>query len=462
MLWGAPLFADAVESDGSPGAGKVVIPVPSPRTLTPVAKRKPDATQTQVSSGATGKSVGSPKKKAGLSLTPTVSPTPTTESESTSSEETDLSETSARGRWVPPAVVGREDQILRFTAHAVCEGDGRVGTKGFSIFDFSAIKGFGIDSVTGEGWVRFSKQASSSDRAGTLELRTARATFFEPWIQCTVGRFDLFPHLTPNAFFGSYPTMGLRRVDGFLVILPAFFKFGIRDDKTYTMPPASLSFFYSPTFFPEGAAILDQTQAFALAQARFRVRVGEVQTGLRFNYAKSRETWFAFSSFSGVPAYSAAAEIIYRGGVSATVEYGVQNVCRWRQTNAVSGGLRVVRAATWGPFSVDDLVVEGQWPIARVGSNPFTGGNDLLPALAGLPKAAWYARIKTRLKELIVEFHVTNNQDDFTLGRLVPESVYLPFADRFGPGLEAEGSGTGFRGRSYREPRYLVRVGVEF
>jgi hypothetical protein len=144
------------------------------------------------------------------------------------------------------------------------------------------------------------------------------------------------------------------------------------------------------------------------------------------------------------------------------VEYGVQNVCRWRQTNAASAGLRAVRLATFGPFSIDDVAVEGQIPVAKVDSNPFTGGNDLVPRLAARPKGAWYARIQSRLKALILEFHATTNRDDFTLGRLVPEATYLPFTGRFGPGLEADGPGLPFKARSYRDPFFLMRAGVEF
>ncbi len=341
-------------------------------------------------------------------------------------------------------------------------GDGRPDGTASSLFDVSAFKRFGDDAVTGEGWVRFRKGASSGDLADVLELRSARVTYSEPWIQASAGRFDLFPHLTPNAFFGAYPVMGMRRVDGVLAVLPLFFKFGVRDDRSYTMPPASISFFYSPTFFPEGRTVIDQTQSFQLVQARVRATVGEVQMGFRGNYSRSRETWFAYSAFSGVPAYSLALETIWKRDYSATVEYGVQNVSRWRGTNAVSGGLRAQRVATFGPWSVDDVVLEGQWPIARAASNAFTGGNDLLPLRAGLPQGAWYARVRSRLKALIVEFHATTNQDDFTLGRLVPEATYYRFEGLFGPGLEAEGPGLPFRARSYRDPLYMVRVGVEF
>jgi len=387
-------------------------------------------------------------------------PTPTVTAEILA-EEADDEEEVSRYRWVAPASAD-ECRLIRCAVNAAYQGDGRPDGEAISLFDLAVSKRFGNDSATGEGWVRFSKGASTGDRADVLELRVARVTYSEPWIQCQAGRFDLFPHMTPNSFFGAYPLMGMRRVDGVLVILPAFFKFGVRDDKSYTMPPASISLFYSPTFFPDGATRIDQTQSYGAAQARFRASIGDVQVGFRANYAKSRETWFAYSAFSGVPAYSLALEAVVRRDYSATVEYGVQNVCRWRKTNVVSAGLRAVRVATFGPFSIDDVVLEGQLPVARAGSNPFTGGNDLRPPLGRIPQGAWYARVKTRLKALILEFHVTNNQDDFTLGRLVQEATYMHLDGLFGPGLEAEGLGVPFRSRSYKDPSYLMRVGVEF
>lgn len=386
-------------------------------------------------------------------------PTETPAAEEVLDEEAGRS--SPRFAWQAPLST-EESRTFRCAAHLAYRGDGHPDGTAASLFDLTALKRFGDDAVTGEGWVRFSKDASNGDRAGDLELRTARATYSEPWIQASAGRFDLFPHLTPNAFFGAYPVMGMRRVDGVLVILPAFFKFGVRDDKTYTMPPASVSLFYSPTFFGERHTILDQSQSFSLAQARFRAAIGDVQLGWRGNYSRSRETWFAYSAFSGVPAYSVAMDACWRRDYSASVEYGVQNVSRWRATNAVSGGLRAVRVATFGPWSLDDVVLEAQWPIARIASNAFTGGNDLVPLLAERAQASWYARVRSRLKALIVEFHATTNQDDFTLGRLVQEATYYRFEGRFGPGLEAEGPGLPFRSRSYRDPLFMARVGVEF
>lgn len=393
---------------------------------------------------------------------PTLVPTPTeTAQETDPTPREDALDGEPRNRWIGP-VLSDENRLFRCTAHMAYQGDGHPDGTASSIFDMAALKRFSGDSVTGEGQVRFSKDASTNDRPGDIELRAARVTFSEPWIQCSAGRFDLFPHLTPNTFFGAYPVMGLRRVDGVLAILPAFFKFGVRDDKSYTMPPASVSLFYSPTFFPEGVALLDQTQSFMLAQARFRARISEVQVGLRGNYAKSRETWFAYSAFGGVPAYSIAVEASYRENYSVTAEYGVQSVCRWRLTNAASAGLRAVRLATLGPLSIDDVALEAQVPLAKHVSNAFTGGNDLVPSLGTLPETAWYVRLRSRLKALIVEFHATTNRDDFTLGRLVQEATYWHLDGSFGPGLEAEGPGVPFRARTYKDPLFMTRVGVEF
>ena len=66
--------------------------------------------------------------------------------------------------------------------------------------------------------------------------------------------------------------------------------------------------------------------------------------------------------------------------------------------------------------------------------NPFTGGNGFIPSLAQTPQASWYAKLRMRLKVLFLEFHATNNQNDFTLDRLAPSAVGIPFNGGFGPG----------------------------
>ena len=94
--------------------------------------------------------------------------------------------------------------------------------------------------------------------------------------------------------------------------------------------------------------------------------------------------------------------------------------------------------------------------------NAFTGGNNFIPELAQTPQTSWYAKLRMRLKVLFIEIHATNNQNDFTLDRLVPAAVGLPFNGGFGPGNETNGPGTGLRSASYNQIAFLARTGVEF
>jgi hypothetical protein len=117
---------------------------------------------------------------------------------------------------------------------------------------------------------------------------------------------------------------------------------------------------------------------------------------------------------------------------------------------------------TWGAFSVDQIAAEGQFPLGSSLANPFTGGNGLFPAQAQTPQTAWYFKVRTRLKVLFIEFHVTNNQNDYTLARPAPGSIGVPFTGAFGPANETDGPGTPLRSAGYNNWAYLVRAGVEF
>jgi hypothetical protein len=117
---------------------------------------------------------------------------------------------------------------------------------------------------------------------------------------------------------------------------------------------------------------------------------------------------------------------------------------------------------TWGDFSLDQIVLEGQFPVGSSLNNAFTGGNGFNPALASLPRNSFYLKVRARLKILFIEWHVTNNQDDYTLDRLTPSSTVIPFTGSFGPGRETDGPGIPLRSFSYNNPGFLIRTGVEF
>ena len=145
-----------------------------------------------------------------------------------------------------------------------------------------------------------------------------------------------------------------------------------------------------------------------------------------------------------------------------TAEYGVENPSHFNDTSALALGLQASRLGTWGAFSIDQVVLETQIPMGNSLDNAFTGGNNFIPELAQTPQTSWYAKLRMRLKVLFLEIHATNNQNDFTLDRLVPAAVGLPFNGPFGPGNETNGPGTPLRSYGYNQIAFLIRTGVEF
>lgn len=374
-------------------------------------------------------------------------------------------ESSSDNRWVPPPPVDESGKILKFLIQADYQQDRDLPGRAFSMIDLSAKRQLDENSVLGEGVIRFRKDLSSSDTNGSLDLRIARLSYLEPWLQVTVGRFDLFQTLTPNLFFGAYPIMGLHRVDGVMATIPFsfFFNFGpAKEGNAETSSPLALTFFYSPSLFSTQQVQYDLTQSFWLSQLRFRVETKDFVSTFRANFAGSASDYFDYSSFNGSFTYSLSADLSYQQNYNLTAEYGVQNINRSSDTGVLALGFQASRLGTWGVFSIDQIALETQIPLAPSINNPFTGGNGLTPALAQSSQTSWYVKVRTRLKVLFIELHLSNNQNDFTLGRPAPGSLGVPFAGTFGPGNETDGPGTSLRSVSYNNIACLVRTGVEF
>jgi hypothetical protein len=111
---------------------------------------------------------------------------------------------------------------------------------------------------------------------------------------------------------------------------------------------------------------------------------------------------------------------------------------------------------------LDLICLEAQLPTGNSLLNPFTGGNAFVPGSAQTPQAAWYFKVRARLKVLFFELHLTNNQDDFTLARPAIGAIAVPFSGFFGPGNETDGGGTSLRAASYNNVAAFLRTGVEF
>ncbi len=377
----------------------------------------------------------------------------------------DSGDSGRENKWTAPPPVNEEDRDLRFLLQADFQQDSVLQGQAFSMFDLSAKRQLDENSVLAEGLVRFRKSLSTSDAASEVDLRLARISYMEPWLQVTLGRFDLFQMLTPLEFFGAYPDMGIHRVDGVMATIPFSFFFDLGEAKkgqAQDSSPLALSFFYTPSLFSAQQVQWDMTQAFWLSQLRFQIPGNDAEAVFKVNVGESATDFFDYSALNGNLTGSAAMDLVFQRDYDLVAEYGIQNLNYTTDTGAVAVGFQASRLGTWGAFSMDQIALEAQFPTGQSPNNPFTGGNAFSPYLAESPQNSWYLKLRCRLKILFLEVHVTNNQDDFTLGRPMAGSIAVPFTGTFGPGNETDGPGTTFRALAYDKPAYFARIGVEF
>ncbi|HVM31660.1 MAG TPA: hypothetical protein VMU88_00860, partial [bacterium] len=269
-------------------------------------------------------------------------------------------------RWVAPPPVDDSDRLVDYTLQALYQNNTDRPNSESSVLDLSIKRALDENSVMAEGWARVEKGLSSSDRTDDVELRLARLSYLQPWIQVTGGRFDLFQTLTPGLFFGAYPLMGIHRVDGILVTIPFSFFFQLGPSKanqSEATSPLALSFFYTPSLFSAEQVQLDGSQDFFLGQIRLRLDGDDFQSVLRVNLAESPNDFFSYSSFNGALTGSVAAELRFKQNYLLTGEYGVQNLQQVGQTSVLTAGLQANRLGTWGDFSLDQIALEGQFPL---------------------------------------------------------------------------------------------------
>ncbi len=368
-------------------------------------------------------------------------------------------------KWVAPPPVDDSDRTVSYDLQALYQNDTDHPNSESSVLDLSIKRALDENSVMADGLLRVSKGLSTSDSSDNVQLRLARFSYSQAWIQVTGGRFDLFETLTPNLFFGAYPLMGIHRVDGILVTIPFSFFFQLgpaQQGQGQASSPLALSFFYTPSLFSAQQVQLDGSQDFFLGQLRVRLDAKDFQSTFRINVAQSPNNFFNYSAFNGNLTGSVAADLRFNQDYILTGEYGIQNINLIKETSVFTAGFQANDLGTWGDFSLDQIALEGQFPLGGSLENPFTGGNGFNPGLAALPQDSFYFKIRARLRVLFFEFHATNNQDDYTLDRLSPASTFVPFTGNFGPGREADGPGVGLRGFSYQNPGFMIRAGVEF
>lgn len=374
---------------------------------------------------------------------------------------TPLPTPTASTQWVPAPAPSEAARNLSFQVDSFFTSDLN-GSRLASFGEIAAKRKLDEYSTTADLQVRFTKDLSNSDSVQSIDLRLARLTLIEPFFQFSLGRFDLFPVLTPMSFFGSYPTMGLHRVDGAMVVLPIFFKFGIENYQTYTAPPTAITLFYSPSLLSAENVVLDTQQAFLLTQARFKTNIAGFESSFRANFAFTGTDYFQYSSLNGGLSYSFAADFVYDKDYTVYGELGVQNAAYFSDTSVLGFGGKWSRIGTWGPFSIDSLNLEAQLPIENSLNNPFSGGNGFNPSQAFAPQMTWYGDLKGRIQNIFLTFAVTNNLDDFTFGRLNSGNTSFPNASTIGPGRETDKDGILLKTASSNQPAFLISAGIDF
>lgn len=364
--------------------------------------------------------------------------------------------------WRPPAARGDDDHTLGFTAQsAYGEERGRTASV-FGFLDLSASRKLDEQPWSARALVRFLKDASSSDEVKTVELREARIDYGTSRFQGVLGRMDLQPTLSPLSFFGAAPLMGARRADAVMATVPVFFKLGDREDVSGASAPLALNLLYCPSLLSAEMARMDQSQGFFLGQARARLGTETQKVVLRVAGGKTRSDLFDYSSLSGDPFVSGSVEYVTNRFFALSGEWGTQNLSHARETSVAAAGIRFERIATSGPFSLDGVWVEGQFPVKGCSQNVFTGG-DAYDAARSVPaKPCWYVRVRGRLGLLEWEIQSTNNRDDYTLGRVSGPTLSPGLPEKIGPGRLGGDALLPLKTDDSKIPVVLARVGVPF
>jgi hypothetical protein len=393
-------------------------------------------------------SVAYGQSKENLTSTPTPSPTPSPMPDT-------------KQKWNPPPDIDTDSKTVDTNVVAHFSNDSS-GNPAYALFDLSSIRKLDENDVSAAGKVRFTKPFSSSDDVGNLELREANISLSEPWIEIRLGRMDLSDIVSTTHFFGRYPLMGERRLDGIKVYIPFKFFFGVEDYKGVSSPPTSLSFFYFPSLFSVQDAVIDGSQGFFMGQARMKLNFGDLRTILLFNLGASSSDFYNYGSTSGDLTYSLCGEANFSKNYSLYFEYGVQNSTDSGDTSAFVFGTKLSHLFTLDFLSLDQVIFEVQAPIGDNPNNPFTGGNGINPSLAGSPQMALYGRARIRVRSVFINFNITNSMNDFTFARLNGSNINTPLPSPIGKGNETDGLEIPLSSTAYNNWVFSTDVGVSF
>ncbi len=366
--------------------------------------------------------------------------------------------------WMPPPDIDNDTKSVDTNVVAHFSDDSS-GNPAYSLFDLSSTRKLDENDVSATGKVRFIQPFSTSDNIGELELREANLSLSEPWIEIRVGRMDLSDIVSTTHFFGRYPLMGERRLDGVKIYIPFKFFLGVEDYKGVSSPPTSLSFFYFPTLFSEQDAVIDGSQGYFLGQARMKLDFGDLRTVLLFNIGASSSDFYNYSSVSGNPAYSICGEANLAKNYSLYFEYGVQNAADSGDTNAFAFGTKISHLFTWDFLSLDQVILEVQVPLGdnpNNPNNPFTGGNGINPSLGNPPQTALYGRARVRIRSVFINFNITDSMNDFTFARVNNSNINTTLPMPIGYGNETDGLEIPLSSTSYGNFVYSVDLGVSF
>lgn len=330
-----------------------------------------------------------------------------------------------------------------------------------SLVDLSFLRQIDETDVSAVGTIRVHKSLSSSDGVESIEVREANISLSEPWFEARAGRMDLSELVSTTHFFGRYPLMGARRLDGVKVYIPFKFAFGLEDEKGLASPPTSLSFFYFPSLLSAGNALLDGSQGYFMGQTRMKLGFGKDLSGtLLLNLGEASSDYFTYSSLGGNPSYSICGEADFTGNYKLYFEYGVQNPIR--ETNAFTFGAKVEHLFSWEFLSLEEVTFESQIPLTADPNNPFTGGNGINHAMASLPQMAWYGSARLKIRSIVFDFSITNSMSDYTLARLNTGNTNSSLVLPVGPGNETDGLELPLSSTGYLNPAFSISMEVPF
>jgi hypothetical protein len=363
--------------------------------------------------------------------------------------------------YIPAPLPKDSARNLSFDIFSTYKSD-VLGSNLFTIGDLYAKRKLDEYSVTTDFQVRFEKNLSVSDSADQIDFRLAKITYLEPWLQFSVGRFDLFPVLTPMRFFGSYSDMGIHRVDGAMVVLPLTLNFGIENYESYNAPPLAMTFFYTPSLMEASYVQLDTQQSLLIGQLRARFKIMGVDTTWRFNYTWSGTDYFTDSTLNGGSSGSLAAEAALDSDITAYGEFAAQNINYFSNTDVLGLGARFHGIDTWGPLSLDDITLEAQLPLENDPSNIFSGGDNFNTALNANSQFTWFGSLQARIKAVSITFAITNNLDDFTFNRVTTANSAFPVNGPVGPGRELAYSQIPLQALTGSQPGFLIAISTDF